>query len=329
MTASSNQGANKRGLGKGLGALIPQGSVFVGGRTIVNVDINAVVPNPRQPRTRFSKESLHDLSESIKAQGIIEPILTRMRDGKYELVAGERRLRAAKLAGIAVIPAIVKDFSDQQSLEISLIENLQREDLNAMDEAEGYARLASEFGLTQDNISKRVGKDRSTVTNMIRLLSLPKQIKESLRKGEITVGHARPLLSVEEADKQLYFWREITKGNLNVRDTEVLVTGKEDRAKAKKGGRKRAFTQNVELNALVEQLTEQLATKVKIHGSPDRGRIEIEYYSREDLERVLELISGGKIKRAALDAPAVVHSAPFQARPEGSLSAGGEQPYNG
>jgi ParB family chromosome partitioning protein len=295
--------SSKRGLGKGLGALIPQGSVFTGGRTIVNVDINNVIPNPRQPRTRFPKESLHDLAESIKVQGVIEPILTRMRDGKYELVAGERRLRAAKLAGISVIPAIVKDFSDEQSLELSLIENLQREDLNPMDEAEGYARLSSEFGMTQEDIAKRVGKDRTTVTNMIRLLSLPKQIKESLRKEEITVGHARPLLSFEEPDKQLHFWREIVKKNLSVRDTEILVTGKEEKPKIKKGGRKRAYTQNAELNALVEQLTEHLATKVKIFGTPDRGRIEIEFYSKEDLERVLDLITGGKIKRPEVTAP--------------------------
>lgn len=296
-------GSNKRGLGKGLGALIPQGSIFVGGRTIVNVEIDNVVANPRQPRTHFAKEALHELAESIKTQGVLEPILTRMRDGKYELIAGERRLRAAKLAGIAVIPAIVKDFTDQQSLEISLIENLQREDLNPMDEAEGYARLASEFGLTQDQIAKRVGKERPTVTNMIRLLALPKQIKESLRKGEITVGHARPLLALEEPDKQLHFWHEIVRGHLNVRDAEILVTGKEDKPKIKKGGRKRAFTQNVELNSIVESLTEHLATKVKIFGTSERGKIEIEYYSKEDLERVLELITGGKMKRPELALP--------------------------
>ncbi|MBN3032546.1 MAG: ParB/RepB/Spo0J family partition protein [Candidatus Saganbacteria bacterium] len=291
--------ASKRGLGKGLGALIPQGSVFTGGRTIVNVDISNVVPNPRQPRTRFSKESLHDLCESIKAQGVIEPILARMRNGKYELVAGERRLRAAKMAGLAAIPTIVKDFSDEQSLELSLIENLQREDLNPMDEAEGYARLTSEFGLTQDAVAKRVGKDRSTVANMVRLLALPKQIKDSLRKEEITVGHARPLLSLDDAEKQLHFWREIVKGKLSARDAEVLVSGKDEKARAKKGGRKRAYTQNAELNALIEQLTEHLATRVKILGSPERGRIEIEYYSKEDLERVLELITGGKVRPTA------------------------------
>lgn len=288
--------SSKRGLGKGLGALIPQGSVFTGGRTIINLDINSISANPRQPRTQFSKESLQELAESIKAQGIIEPVITRMRDGKYELVAGERRLRAAKMAGISVIPAIVKDFTDEQALELSLVENLQREDLNPMDEAEGYARLSSEFGLTQEEIAKRVGKDRSTVANIIRLLSLPKQIKNSLRKGEITVGHARPLLSLDDPEKQIHFWREIVKNNLSVRDTEILVTGKEEVPKVKKGGRKRPITKNAELLALIEQLTELLATKVKILGSPQRGRIEIEFYSQEDLERILEIITGGKIK---------------------------------
>lgn len=290
--AGSN--TNKRGLGKGLGALIPQSSVFTGGRTIVNIDINSVVPNPRQPRTFFTKESLQELSDSIKVQGIIEPIITRMRDGKYELIAGERRLRAAKLAGIATIPAIVKDFNDQQSLELSLIENLQREDLNAMDEGEGYARLAAEFGLTQEEIAKKVGKSRSNVANMVRLLSLPKQIKDSLRKGEISAGHARSLLSLDDPEKQLQMWKEIIKNKLNVRDIEVMVTGKDH--KPKKLGRKRPSSRSAELNSLNELLTEHLATKVKILGSPQRGRIEIEYYSKEDLERVLELISGGKIK---------------------------------
>jgi len=285
-----------------LGALIPQGSVFTGGRTILNLDINSIVPNPRQPRTQFSKESLQELADSIKSQGVIEPILTRMRDGKYELIAGERRLRAAKLAGIAAIPAIVKDFTDQQSLEIALIENLMRDDLNSMEEAEGYARLASEFGLTQEEIAKRVGKDRSTIANMIRLLSLPKQIKDSLRRKEITIGHARPLLTVEDAEKQLHFWREIVKSNLSVRDTEILVTGKESKPAHKKSGRKRIFTHNTELNAVVEKLTEILATKVRVFGSQERGKIEVEYYSKEDLERLLEIMTSGKLARPAAEA---------------------------
>ncbi|MFH1577145.1 MAG: ParB/RepB/Spo0J family partition protein, partial [Candidatus Margulisiibacteriota bacterium] len=177
---------NKRGLGKGLGALIPQGSVFTGGRTIVNIDITKVVPNPRQPRSSFAKEGLEDLASSIKEQGVIEPILVRMRTGKYELVAGERRWRAAKQAGLTVIPSIVKDFTDEQSLELALIENLQREDLNPMDEAEGYSRLIQEFKLTQDQVAKKVGKNRTTVTNMLRILTLPEKIKHSLAKEEIS-----------------------------------------------------------------------------------------------------------------------------------------------
>lgn len=285
----------KKGLGKGLGALIPQGTVFTGGRTIVNVEVNKVLANPRQPRTVFAKDSLKELANSIKEQGVIEPILARLRNGKYELVAGERRLRAAKMAGLSTIPAIIKDFTDEQSLELSLIENLQREDLNPMDEAEGYARLSKEFDFTQEQVAKKVGKDRSTVTNMLRILTLPDKIKNSLRKEDISVGHARALLSAETAEKQLDLWKQIIKNNLNVRDVEMLVKGKvEAKPAVKKGGRKRAFTQNVELNALVEKLTTHLGTKVKIFGSPERGKIEIEYYSKEDLERILEIVMPGE-----------------------------------
>lgn len=281
--------SNKRGLGKGLGALIPQGSVFTGGRTIVNINIDDVHPNPRQPRTVFHDESIQELAESIKEQGVIEPILTRIRDGKYELVAGERRWRASKLAGLTVIPAIIKEFTDEQSLELSLIENLQREDLNPMDEAEGYSRLINEFNLTQEEVAKKVSKDRSTVANMLRILALPDEIKQSLRKEEIAVGHARPLLALESAERQIEIWHQIVKNKLNVRDVEVLVAGGEE-APVKKGGRKRAYTQNAELNALVEKLTTHLGTKVKIFGTPERGRIEINYYSKEDLERILEML---------------------------------------
>jgi ParB family chromosome partitioning protein len=287
--------SNKRGLGKGLGALIPdKRAVFAGGRTIVNIDITKVYPNPRQPRSGFSKENLQELADSIREQGVIEPILTRMRSGKYELVAGERRWRAARLAGLSIVPAIIKDFTDEQSLEIALIENLQREDLNPMDEAEGYSKLIEEFKLTQESVAKKVGKNRSTVTNMLRLLSLPDKIKQSLRAKEISYGHGRALLALSDPAKQLEAWKKIVTSKLNVRDVEILVTGKSEKPKIKKGGRKRAFTKNAELNALIERLTTFLGTKVKILGTPQRGRIEIEYYSKEDLERVLEIIFRGK-----------------------------------
>ncbi|MFH1361665.1 MAG: ParB/RepB/Spo0J family partition protein, partial [bacterium] len=241
-----------RGLGRGLGALIPQRSVLMGGRTIVNIDINAVIPNPRQPRHTFTEESLKELAASIEEQGIIEPILTRMRDGQYELVAGERRLRAAKLAGLTNVPAIVKEFSDEQSLELALIENLQREDLNPMDEAEGYAQLVKEFSLTQEAVAKKVGKSRATVANLLRILALPETIKNSLRSQEISYGHARAILSAEDAGRQLEIWHQIIENKLNVRDVEAISAPAK---KVKKGGRKRAFTQNTELNALVEKLT--------------------------------------------------------------------------
>lgn len=295
---------NKRGLGKGLGALIPQGSVFTGGRTIVNIEIGKILPNPRQPRTEFGSAALEDLANSIKEQGVIEPIITRMRAGKYEIVAGERRFRAAKLAGLASIPAIVKEFSDLQSLELALIENLQREDLNPMDEAEGYDHLIKDFELTQEDVAKKVGKNRSTVTNMLRILSLPDKIKHSLRKGEISTGHARALLSIAEAEKQIEAWKQIVQHNLSVRDVEVLVTGGKESEKPKtKGGRKRAFTQNTELNAVVEKLTTYFGTKVKVLGGTERGRIEIEYFSKDDLERILEIIFNGKNNPTMLEYP--------------------------
>jgi ParB family transcriptional regulator, chromosome partitioning protein len=286
--------SNKRGLGKGLNALIPKKAIFAGGRTIVNIDITKIYPNPRQPRTEFNKDALKELSDSIKEQGVIEPILTRMRAGKYELVAGERRLRAAKLAGLTLIPSIIKDFTDEQSLEIALVENLQREDLNPMDEAEGYALLIKEFKLTQEQVAKKVGKSRSTVTNMLRVLTLPEKIRISLRKGEITSGHARALLALPGSEKQLTAWKQIVTSKLNVRDVEILVTGKSDKPKIKKGGRKRAFTKNAELNAIVEKLTTLLGTKVKILGTTQRGRIELNYYSKDDLEMILGVLFRGK-----------------------------------
>ena len=283
----------KRGLGKGLGALIPETSVLTGGRTILNININKIVPNPRQPRTEFLHESLVELSNSIKTQGIIEPILARMRNGKYELVAGERRFRAAKKAGLSVIPAIVKDFTDEESLEISLIENLQREDLNPMDEAEAYVKLTKEFKLTQAEISKRVGKDRSTVANMMRLTELPREVQVSLRKGQITVGHARPLLRLTNTSDQLSAWKHLLKNNLTVRDIELLAQGKTSRTTTTRRGKKRKLTKNEELNDLTELLTSHLGTKVRIYGSQNRGKIEIDYFSQEDLERLIELITGG------------------------------------
>jgi ParB family chromosome partitioning protein len=279
----------KRGLGKGLSALIPDNSVLTGGRTIINVDINKIVPNPRQPRTEFPQDTLTELAESIKTQGIIEPILARPKNGKYELVAGERRWRAARIAGLTILPAIIKDFSDEESLELALVENLQRENLNPMEEAEAYAKLSSEFHMTQADIAKKVGRDRSTVANMVRLLDLPREIQVSLRRAQISVGHARPMLSLGTEAERLSLWKEVLKNNLSVRDVEQIVHGGEADARRM---RKRKPTKNEELVDLTELLTTHLGTRVRIHGSIKKGKIEIDYFSQEDLERIIEILTG-------------------------------------
>ncbi len=278
----------KRGLGKGLSALIPDGSVLVGGRTIVNVDINRIIPNPRQPRLEFDAISLSELTESIRSQGIVQPILCRPKDGKYEIVAGERRWRASKKAGLTLMPAIIKEFTDEESLELALVENLQREDLNPMDEAEAYQKLSKEFHLTQADIAKKVGKDRSTIANIMRLLELPREIQSSIRKGQLSVGHARPILSIEDEGEKLAMWREILKSNLTVRDVEAVVQGKGNSVSRKKS---RPATKNEELVDLTELLTTHLGTKVNLRGSIKRGRIEIHYFSQEDLERIIEALT--------------------------------------
>jgi ParB family chromosome partitioning protein len=279
----------KRGLGKGLAALIPDGSVLVGGRTIINVDINKIVPNPRQPRMDFDADSLNELAESIKSQGIVQPILARPKDGKYELVAGERRWRASKKAGLTLIPAIIKEFSDEESLELALVENLQREDLNPMDEAEAYSRLSKEFHLTQADISKKVGKDRSTIANIMRLLELPKEVQLGIRKNQITIGHARPLLAISGEAEKIALFKEIIKNDLTVRDVEQLTHGSGE-VHSKKG-KKIKLNQNEELLDLTELLTTHLGTRVRINGSTKNGKIEIHYFSQEDLERIIESLT--------------------------------------
>ncbi|MBU0687767.1 MAG: ParB/RepB/Spo0J family partition protein [Candidatus Margulisbacteria bacterium] len=278
----------RKALGKGLEALIPKGSVFTGGRTIVNIDINRIAPNPRQPRTTFNQESINELANSIRQSGVAQPILVRMRDGKYELVAGERRFRAVKVAGLASVPAIIKDFSDEAALELAIIENVQREDLNPMDEAEAYQRLYTEFKLDHNQISEKVGKNRTTIVNMLRLLTLPTEIKKSLKEEQISTGHARALLALDQAHKQVQLWNKIIEKSLSVRDVEFLISGNGN--KQKKATKRKKFTQNTELKDTEEKLTTSLGTKVRLYGTKDKGKIEVNYYSQDDLERIVEEI---------------------------------------
>ncbi|MFA5876579.1 MAG: ParB/RepB/Spo0J family partition protein, partial [Candidatus Margulisiibacteriota bacterium] len=276
----------RKALGKGLGALIPEGSVFTGGRTIVNIDINQIVPNPRQPRTTFSEESIAELANSLRQSGVAQPVLTRMRGGKYELIVGERRWRAAKQAGLTVLPAIVKDFSDEEALELAIVENVQREDLNPIDEADAYHRLQNEFNLSHDQIAEKVGKNRTTIVNCLRLLSLPAEIKDSLKKEEITAGHARALLSLDNPADQIQLWQKIKENSLSVRDTETTTSA--ITKKHKKTTRRSKLTQNAELRDVEDKLTTALGTKVKVFGTRDKGKIEVNYYTQEDLERIME-----------------------------------------
>ncbi|NQU18004.1 MAG: ParB/RepB/Spo0J family partition protein [Candidatus Saganbacteria bacterium] len=276
----------KKGLGKGLDALIPKGSVFTSGRTVVSIDITKVSPNPKQPRTTFDEKELLELSESIKDTGVIQPILCRMSKTGYELVAGERRLRASKLAGSTTIPAIIKDFSDEESVQIALIENLQRVDLNPVDEADAYNRLSLEFNWSQEQIAKKVGRNRSTIANMMRLLDLPGEILDGLRNSKISAGHARALLAAPK-EKQLELYHYIIKNNLNVRDIETFLSSTHSKKQKRKIHRK---TLDI-FKDVVDNLMFSLGTKVRIYGTMEKGKIEIDYFSKEDLDRLIDLLT--------------------------------------
>ncbi|MGB9774134.1 MAG: ParB/RepB/Spo0J family partition protein [Bacteroidota bacterium] len=289
-------------LGKGLGALISglesepvsvrdaSLSVDDGKRVnvLVNIDVKRIHSNRFQPRTDFDIEKLEELKASILSKGIIQPITVhRMGDGTYELIAGERRLRAAILAGLQYIPAYILEVtSEAELLELALIENLQREDLNPIEEAQSYQRLITECQLTHEEIARRIGKDRSTITNMLRLLKLPKEIQESLRRNEITTGHARALINLPTERAQLALWRKSVAKGYSVRQVEALVRSLE------RGKKKSAIVLKYNAVSNVEsRLKRLLGTQVKIRMSKEgKGKIVIEFYSQDDFDRLLELL---------------------------------------
>jgi ParB family chromosome partitioning protein len=273
-------------LGKGLGALIPEKGVpeGEGKKALQQCGIEEVQPNPFQPRKAFSDEQLQELVDSIREKGILQPLLVRRKSDGYELIAGERRWRAAQRAGLREIPILVRDVSDSEMLELSLIENIQRENLNPIEEAEAYKRLMEQFHLTQEEISKKVGKDRTTIANMVRLLRLPPEIKLSLAEGKITMGHARAFLSLDGVDKQKLLWKRLLSGGLSVRQTESLVR----RLRTRSSPTPRRS--NPEWSALIEELQRALGTKVRIVGKRKRGKIEIDFFSPDELDRIIELL---------------------------------------
>ncbi len=284
----------KKALGKGLDALIPDMSTLnepikeAISSDFFQCDIDLIQPNPFQPRLRFSQEELAELAHSIKSQGILQPLLVRTTDRGYELVAGERRLRAAKLADLEAVPVMVKDVTDAQMIEMSIVENIQRENLNPMEEAEGYHRLMTEFKLTQEQAAERVGKSRSAVANFLRLRQLAEPIKISISEGELSMGHARAILGLPSAAMQNAVFREVVSKGLSVRQTESLVKRLKDEKKAPK--QKEPSTMDNQLKVLSEGLSRHFGTKVQIKRSGKKGRVEIEFYSDDDLERLLEIL---------------------------------------
>lgn len=273
----------KKGLGKGLEALIStEGNDEKG---ILELKITDIEPSSEQPRKLFDDEKLIQLSESIKQHGVVQPLIVKKEGGLYKIVAGERRWRASRLAGLKTVPVIIKDFSKRQVMEIALIENLQREDLNPIEEAEAYEKLINEFNLTQDEISRTVGKSRPAIANSIRLLTLDDKIRGMVISGFLSSGHARALLAVEDLQTQLKLAEEISKKGLNVRDTEKLV-----KRTLSKGNTVKVKKLNVEYAAIQDKLKDLLGTKVELLVNKKKGKIMIEYYSVEELERIVELI---------------------------------------
>lgn len=276
---------NQRRLGRGLAELI-ETSPARDSSSFVLLRTEQIRPNRFQPRSEIKPESLEELKASIKKSGVIEPIVVRpMAHGTYELVAGERRFRASQQLGIQEVPAIIRTLGDREALEFSLIENIQRENLNALDEAKGYARLMNEFGHTQEAIAEAVGKNRATVANMLRLLTLPEEIQRGLGEESISMGHARALLGVEDKAKQLSLFHQAVKDQLSVRQMEGLVT---IHAPARRRKAKRLA--DPQTQAIEEELRRSLGTKVSVSARKKGGRIVVEYFSQEDLTRILQVL---------------------------------------
>ncbi len=280
---------NRKALGRGLGALLSSDSTIDLGTEQSEVDIESIVPGPMQPRTRFEESSLESLAESIRAHGIVQPLLVRKRGDGYELIAGERRWRAAKLAGISRVPVVVKEVPDESLLEIALIENIQRENLNPIEEAQAYKKLLEAVGLTQDALASRVGRDRSYITNYLRLLRLPDDLQQLVIEGRLSTGHARTLLSLEQTDMQRRMARQIIDGGLSVRATEQLVHKATDGKTAKRPAPRQT---DPNITTAETKLRRALGTQVKILQAADgKGKVEISFFNTQDLDRIYNLLT--------------------------------------
>ena len=275
----------RKALGRGLSALLREVETASAGLEQVPVDL--IDPNPFQPRSAFPEETLRELAESIRSSGVLQPILVRRVDGKYQLIAGERRLRAARMAGLQAVPAVIRDLGDRETLELAVTENVMREDLNPIEVAHAYDSLQERFQLSHEEIAARIGINRSTVSNTLRLLGLPEQIQNMVANGDVSAGHARALLGLQSADRQNELAQLIAKRGLSVRQVESIVASAQSAPEAQSVARK--VDPNTRAAAL--EMERSLGTRVRIVGSENRGKIEISYFSGDDLQRLYELLT--------------------------------------
>ena len=277
--------AQRKALGRGLNALL--GTPDVETDQLREIDIERILPNSHQPRKNFDEEALNDLANSIREHGVVQPIVVRpLDDGFFQLIAGERRWRAAQRAGLGRVPAVVREAGEHSALEIALIENLQREDLNPMEEAQAYERLIVDFGMTQEEVARRVGKNRATIANMLRLLKLPSEVQQWLRENKLSAGHAKALLSLSDLSAILDSARKIIQGNYSVRQAETLVSRYSQTGKEGSTGEAESVDPNVK--AAIHTLEQALGTKVTVQENGGKGKIEIHFFSFEEMNRLYE-----------------------------------------
>lgn len=304
--------SSKKGLGRGLESLFgfyddesnniitnqEQKPIKKGVRDVTEIDITKIVPNPNQPRKNFDESALQDLASSIKVHGVIQPlVLNKIADDKYLIIAGERRWRASKLAGLASVPAVIKDYTEKQIKEIALIENLQREDLNPVEAARAIKQLMEEYNLTQETVSERIGKSRSSIANTLRLLTLYPEVVDMIESGRLSSGHARALVVVEDTTQQIKLAKQACDGKMSVRDLEKAVKNLLNPTKPKSTT---VQEQSLELKELILDMQRVFATKVSAIGNDNKGRIYIDYYSRDDLDRLSDLVEMIKKKEVTL-----------------------------
>ena len=281
----------KKALGKGLQALLPEKKTLVwkvepDGQAVSMISLDQILPNRYQPRTTFVETELEELAQSIKEHGVLQPIVIRRKgDGMYELIAGERRFRAAKIAGMTTIPSLIRNSNDEKALAVALVENIQRQNLNPMEEAKAYSRLMGEFGLTQDLVSRSVGKDRSSIANILRLLSLPKDVQQFIESGAISLGHAKVLAGLSTVQAQLQLAQKIVSEQLSVRQVERMISGHK---KGQGSGSKKEEPQR--FGNLEEQFRKRLGTKVQVKAGTKGGQLIIHYFSDDELDRITSLI---------------------------------------